>query len=56
VLADGPVTADGTRTTVKGSELSGRDGLLFRRNSLSGAIEAVRRAGVGVTLNETLHA
>ncbi|MFS0852589.1 2,3,4,5-tetrahydropyridine-2,6-dicarboxylate N-succinyltransferase [Microbacterium sp. 179-I 3D4 NHS] len=56
VLADGPVTADGTRTTVKGAELSGRNGLLFRRNSLSGAVEAVRRAGVGVTLNEALHA
>ncbi|SEB98359.1 2,3,4,5-tetrahydropyridine-2,6-dicarboxylate N-succinyltransferase [Microbacterium hydrocarbonoxydans] len=56
VLVDGPVTADGGRTTVKGAELSGRDGLLFRRNSLSGAVEAVRRAGVGVTLNEALHA
>jgi len=56
VLADEPVGADGTRTTVKGAELSGRDGILFRRNSLTGAIEAVRRAGVGVTLNEALHA
>jgi len=56
VLADGPVTAEGGRRTVKGAELSGQDGLLFRRNSLSGAVEAVRRAGVGVTLNEALHA
>nr|WP_201469312.1 2,3,4,5-tetrahydropyridine-2,6-dicarboxylate N-succinyltransferase [Microbacterium hydrocarbonoxydans] len=56
VLVDGPVTADGGRKTVKGAELSGQDGLLFRRNSLSGAVEAVRRAGVGVTLNEALHA
>ena len=56
VLVDGPATADGGRTTVKGAELSGQDGLLFRRNSLSGAVEAVRRAGVGVTLNEALHA
>jgi 2,3,4,5-tetrahydropyridine-2,6-dicarboxylate N-succinyltransferase len=32
------------------------DGLLFRRNSLNGSIEAVRRDGVGVTLNEALHA
>lgn len=56
VLADEPVRADGSRPTMKGSELSGRNGLLFRRNSLSGAIEAVRRAGVGVTLNEALHA
>ncbi|WP_149084863.1 MULTISPECIES: 2,3,4,5-tetrahydropyridine-2,6-dicarboxylate N-succinyltransferase [Microbacterium] len=56
VLADGPATADGGRKTVKGAELSGQNGLLFRRNSLSGAVEAVRRSGVGVTLNEALHA
>lgn len=55
-LADSPQTADGAKRTVKGGDLSGRSGLLFRRNSLSGAIEAVPRAGVGVTLNETLHA
>ena len=51
-----PPRADGTRPVVKGAELSGKDGLLFRRNSLSGAVEAVRRDGVGVTLNEALHA
>ncbi len=56
VLVDAPVTADGTKQTAKGSELSGRDGLLYRRNSVSGAVEAVQRAGVGVTLNEALHA
>ncbi len=56
VLADEPPRADGSRPVVKGAELSGRDGILFRRNSLTGAIEAVRRAGVGVTLNEALHA
>ncbi|GAA1690392.1 2,3,4,5-tetrahydropyridine-2,6-dicarboxylate N-succinyltransferase [Microbacterium sediminicola] len=56
VLADEPARADGSRPTVKGGELSGRNGLLFRRNSLTGAVEAVRRAGVGVTLNEALHA
>lgn len=56
VLVDGPATADGGKKTVKGAELSGRDGLLFRRNSLSGAVEAVQRAGVGVTLNDALHA
>jgi 2,3,4,5-tetrahydropyridine-2-carboxylate N-succinyltransferase len=56
VLADEAPRADGSRPTVKGAELSGRDGILFRRNSLSGAIEAVRRTGVGVTLNEALHA
>jgi 2,3,4,5-tetrahydropyridine-2-carboxylate N-succinyltransferase len=56
VLADETPRADGSFPTAKGAELSGRDGLLFRRNSLSGAVEAVRRAGVGVTLNEALHA
>jgi 2,3,4,5-tetrahydropyridine-2-carboxylate N-succinyltransferase len=56
VLADEPLRADGAKPTVKGSELSGRDGILFRRNSVSGAIEAVRRQGVGITLNEALHA
>lgn len=56
VLADQAVRADGSRPSVKGAELSGKDGILFRRNSLSGAIEAVARKGVGVTLNEALHA
>jgi 2,3,4,5-tetrahydropyridine-2-carboxylate N-succinyltransferase len=56
VLADEAPRADGSRPVVKGAELSGRDGLLFRRNSVTGAVEAVRRAGVGVTLNEMLHA
>ncbi|WP_203582473.1 2,3,4,5-tetrahydropyridine-2,6-dicarboxylate N-succinyltransferase [Microbacterium hibisci] len=56
VLADEARRADGSLPAVKGAELSGRAGLLFRRNSLTGAVEAVRRAGVGVTLNEALHA
>ena len=56
VLADGAPLADGGRPVVKGAELSGENGILFRRNSLSGAVEAVRRTGVGVTLNEALHA
>jgi len=56
VLADEPANADGSRPVVKGAELSGRDGILFRRNSVTGAVEAVRREGVGVTLNEALHA
>ncbi len=48
------VTADGQ--TVKARELSGANNLLFRRNSLSGAVEVVRRDGSGITLNEALHA
>ncbi|GAB3602276.1 2,3,4,5-tetrahydropyridine-2,6-dicarboxylate N-succinyltransferase [Microbacterium aureliae] len=56
VLADQAPLADGSRPSVKGAELSGRDGILFRRNSLTGAVEAVSRTGAGVTLNEALHA
>ncbi|WP_448071346.1 2,3,4,5-tetrahydropyridine-2,6-dicarboxylate N-succinyltransferase [Georgenia yuyongxinii] len=41
---------------VAARELSGRDNLLFRRNSLSGAVEAISRTGTGVELNAALHA
>jgi 2,3,4,5-tetrahydropyridine-2-carboxylate N-succinyltransferase len=41
---------------VKAGELSGASGLLFWRNSVSGAIEARPRAGQRVELNEALHA
>jgi 2,3,4,5-tetrahydropyridine-2-carboxylate N-succinyltransferase len=43
-------------TTIKAGELSGRDGLLFRRNSLSGALEALPRNGDWGALNAALHA
>jgi 2,3,4,5-tetrahydropyridine-2-carboxylate N-succinyltransferase len=56
ILTDEPRRHDGKPTVVKGAELSGGSGMLFRRNSLTGAIEAVRRAGAGVTLNDALHA
>lgn len=56
VLANEAPLHDGSRPVVKGAQLSGQNGILFRRNSLSGAIEAVRREGKGVTLNEALHA
>jgi 2,3,4,5-tetrahydropyridine-2,6-dicarboxylate N-succinyltransferase len=42
--------------TVKAAELSGEAGLLFRRNSLTGAVEVLRRTGSGVALNAALHA
>ncbi|HEY9264825.1 MAG TPA: 2,3,4,5-tetrahydropyridine-2,6-dicarboxylate N-succinyltransferase, partial [Mycobacterium sp.] len=45
-----------TATTVKARELSGANNLLFRRNSVSGAVEVVKRDGTGITLNEALHA
>lgn len=43
-------------TVVKAAELSGRNNLLFRRNSRTGAVEVVPRAGTGIELNEALHA
>lgn len=43
-------------TLVKARELSGESGLLFRRNSTTGAVEVVRRDGTGVELNTALHA
>jgi 2,3,4,5-tetrahydropyridine-2-carboxylate N-succinyltransferase len=43
-------------TTIKAAELSGRDGLLFRRNSVTGALEAVARDGDWGALNAALHA
>lgn len=47
-LADGSV--------VKAKELSGRSGLLLRRNSTTGVVEAVPRGGAGIELNAELHA
>jgi 2,3,4,5-tetrahydropyridine-2-carboxylate N-succinyltransferase len=41
---------------VKARALSGADGLLFRRNSLSGAVEALPRSGTWGGLNAALHA
>ncbi|WP_129667156.1 2,3,4,5-tetrahydropyridine-2,6-dicarboxylate N-succinyltransferase [Phytoactinopolyspora endophytica] len=41
---------------VKARELSGQSGLLFRRNSVSGAIEALARSGDWGGLNSALHA
>lgn len=41
---------------VKGADLSGAEDLLFRRNSMTGALEAVGRTGSWGGLNEHLHA
>ncbi len=45
-------------TVVKASELSGRSGLLLRRNSRTGAVEVLARTGTtgAVELNAALHA
>jgi 2,3,4,5-tetrahydropyridine-2,6-dicarboxylate N-succinyltransferase len=47
-------TPDGT--TIKARELSGANNLLFRRNSVTGAVEVVARDSKGIALNEALHA
>jgi 2,3,4,5-tetrahydropyridine-2-carboxylate N-succinyltransferase len=40
---------------VKGRQLSGADGMLFRRNSVSGRVEALARSGSWGGLNQVLH-
>ena len=55
-LPDRPREADGSLATVKAAQLSGVPGLLFRRNSLTGAVEVLARSGDGVELNTALHA
>ncbi|MFD0732852.1 2,3,4,5-tetrahydropyridine-2,6-dicarboxylate N-succinyltransferase [Planotetraspora mira] len=62
VVEAGLYVTAGTKVTlpggevVKGRELSGKSGLLLRRNSTTGAVEAVHRAGTGIELNSALHA
>jgi 2,3,4,5-tetrahydropyridine-2,6-dicarboxylate N-succinyltransferase len=56
VVVDGTVGADGQSRTVKAAELSGVPGLLFRRSSVTGAVEVLPRTGAGVRLNTALHA
>jgi 2,3,4,5-tetrahydropyridine-2-carboxylate N-succinyltransferase len=56
VLLDSAPTADGGRRTAKAVELSGVPNLLFRRNSLTGAVEVLPRTGAGIQLNAMLHA
>jgi len=54
------VTA-GTKVTrpdgrvVKAIDLSGQSGMLFRRNSVTGAVEVLPRTGAGIALNPVLH-
>jgi 2,3,4,5-tetrahydropyridine-2,6-dicarboxylate N-succinyltransferase len=63
VVEAGLYVTAGTRVSledggvVKAVDLSGRSGLLFRRNSTTGAVEALARTeGATVELNEALHA
>lgn len=62
VVEAGLYITAGTKVTtpegesVKARELSGGNNLLFRRNSLTGAVEVVSRDGQGIELNAELHA
>jgi 2,3,4,5-tetrahydropyridine-2,6-dicarboxylate N-succinyltransferase len=64
VVEAGLYVTAGTKVTLLGSspqavkaiELSGVPNLLFRRNSLTGAVEVLPRSGQGVQLNAQLHA
>jgi len=61
VVEAGLYVTAGTRVAVNGKvvkalELSGVPNLLFRRNSVTGAVEALPRAGQTVELNSALHA
>jgi 2,3,4,5-tetrahydropyridine-2-carboxylate N-succinyltransferase len=61
VVEAGLYVTAGTRVTLpdgtvtKALELSGQSNLLFRRNSVSGAVEVLPRAGGTVELNTALH-
>jgi 2,3,4,5-tetrahydropyridine-2-carboxylate N-succinyltransferase len=47
--------SDEGEKSLKAIELSGVPNLLFRRNSLTGRVEALSRSGAGVILNKDLH-
>jgi 2,3,4,5-tetrahydropyridine-2-carboxylate N-succinyltransferase len=62
VVEAGLYVTAGTKVTLPGGSttsargLSGQDGLLFWRNSVTGAVEALARTGEGISLNAALHA
>ena len=62
VVEAGLYVTAGTKVTlpdgsvVKALELSGRDNILFLRNSVTGTVEARDRAGTGIRLNDALQA
>jgi len=61
IIEAGLYVTAGTRVSlpdgdiVKGAALSGASGLLFRRNSVTGSVEAVQRSGNWGGLNAALH-
>lgn len=54
-LTAGTLVARADGTVVKALDLSGRSGLLFRRNSRTGAVEVLEKAAEFGGLNEALH-
>jgi 2,3,4,5-tetrahydropyridine-2-carboxylate N-succinyltransferase len=56
VTAGTKVTLADGGDVVSARTLSGENGLLFRRNSVSGAVEVLARTGEGIALNAALHA
>ncbi len=62
VVEAGLYLTAGTKVTmpdgrsVKARDLSGSANMLFRRNSVTGAVEVISRAGQGIALNADLHA
>jgi 2,3,4,5-tetrahydropyridine-2-carboxylate N-succinyltransferase len=62
VVEAGLYITAGTRVTlpdgqvVKARELNGASNILFRRNSVTGTVEAVPWKGEGIELNTALHA
>ncbi len=56
VTAGTKVTLVDSGDVVKAGELSGASNVLFRRNSLTGAVEAAPWRGKGIALNAALHA
>jgi 2,3,4,5-tetrahydropyridine-2-carboxylate N-succinyltransferase len=61
VVEAGLYVTAGTKVTLpdgrllKARDLTGSAGLLFRRNSSTGAVEVVQRTGSGIALNAALH-
>lgn len=55
LVAGAAPTASGELPIVTAATLSGRNGVLFRRNSVTGAVEVHERSGNGITLNAALH-
>jgi 2,3,4,5-tetrahydropyridine-2-carboxylate N-succinyltransferase len=56
VTVSEPGTNDGKPRVIKAVGLSGANNVLFRRNSQTGAVEAVPGGGDGIELNADLHA